>query len=612
MTTSTINSDAAEAKLESETADVAMGRFRWHTSAPAKVSRAKDWGDDSPGWAKWRAYLQNRRRPAVLSTLVSGRTSPILWGLVDDGHSESPSAALAANIHRAVGKGGKIRRKLLSPARVSDWLDSSSDGAAHLGDALECLSWAHVLPSLAAIVPARTWWKLLDHLSRTAEEAEEIDAAENPLLFHLLAGELPLVLGFLLPEIEECRAVFAKGRATISKGIVELLDGEGFPEARNLDAFRALLACWTRVRLLGNQRKGFKVTKSATLQHEWAVRQMLSLMRGDRSQIFAENGATLDRDTLDAVLDVAGDADDRQIAGRMWRATRNGQPRKKLSALPDAAACSEWAGVAVLRSSWKRGEPVVGLTFDSQELGLEIESGGDTLIHGPWGVRLKRNGRVLEMGGAWEAVCWADDEDGVYLELESDWTDEVRLQRHVFLARDDRFAILADSVLNPQGGTIELTSTLRTHARSRYRAAYETREGWLETDRRRAQVLPVSLPEWRTASCLGTFDCDGGCLRLAHQGEGGGLFGAIFVDFDNRRFKRPLTWRSLTVGEERQLQPPDRAAGFRVQIGNEQWLIYRSLTRPTSRTLLGHNLISEFLCGRFGRDGLVEPLVEIE
>ncbi|MEX0714781.1 MAG: hypothetical protein WD278_20765 [Pirellulales bacterium] len=60
------------------------------------------------------------------------------------------------------------------------------------------------------------------------------------------------------------------------------------------------------------------------------------------------------------------------------------------------------------------------------------------------------------------------------------------------------------------------------------------------------------------------------------------------------------------------VQPADPAVGYRVQVGRQQWLIYRSLAERGNRTVLGHNLISEFLVARFDRQGKVEPLLEIE
>ena len=86
----------------------------------------------------------------------------------------------------------------------------------------------------------------------------------------------------------------------------------------------------------------------------------------------------------------------------------------------------------------------------------------------------------------------------------------------------------------------------------------------------------------------------------------------MFIDLNLSRFDRPMTWRQLTVAEDRQNQPPDQAVGYRVQVGREQWLMYRSLTPAAGRTILSHHLLTQFLVGRFTPKGTVQVLVEIE
>ena len=66
------------------------------------------------------------------------------------------------------------------------------------------------------------------------------------------------------------------------------------------------------------------------------------------------------------------------------------------------------------------------------------------------------------------------------------------------------------------------------------------------------------------------------------------------------------------MGENLAIQPPDVAVGYRVMVGRQQWLIYRSLAPAANRSLLGHNLVSGMLLARFDRQGEVESLVEIE
>jgi hypothetical protein len=68
----------------------------------------------------------------------------------------------------------------------------------------------------------------------------------------------------------------------------------------------------------------------------------------------------------------------------------------------------------------------------------------------------------------------------------------------------------------------------------------------------------------------------------------------------------------LTVGESLAAVPPEVAAGYRVAVGRRQWLVYRALAHKGNRTLLGHNLSTEFLVARFSQDGEVAPLIEIE
>ena len=73
-----------------------------------------------------------------------------------------------------------------------------------------------------------------------------------------------------------------------------------------------------------------------------------------------------------------------------------------------------------------------------------------------------------------------------------------------------------------------------------------------------------------------------------------------------------MTWRRLTVAEWLTPVPAEVAVGYRVAIADGQWIIYRNLGTKANRTLLGHNLATESLIARFGHDGEVASIVEIE
>jgi hypothetical protein len=62
-----------------------------------------------------------------------------------------------------------------------------------------------------------------------------------------------------------------------------------------------------------------------------------------------------------------------------------------------------------------------------------------------------------------------------------------------------------------------------------------------------------------------------------------------------------------------EIQPTEVAVGYRIQCAKMQWLVYQSLAPRANRTLLGHNLASEYLVGRFlATSGEVDELLEIE
>jgi hypothetical protein len=71
------------------------------------------------------------------------------------------------------------------------------------------------------------------------------------------------------------------------------------------------------------------------------------------------------------------------------------------------------------------------------------------------------------------------------------------------------------------------------------------------------------------------------------------------------------TWRQLTIAENLNIVSRDEAVAYRVQVGIDQWLFYRSIRPAISRTVLGQHLSCEFICGRFLNDGSIESLVEI-
>ena len=265
----------------------------------------------------------------------------------------------------------------------------------------------------------------------------------------------------------------------------------------------------------------------------------------------------------------------------------------------------------MLRPDWSRTSPSLAAVYHDQHVRIELETARGVLFSGRWELTVRRNGQTLAPSCEWSEVCWYSDNEIDYLELEIELDQGVRVERSLALARRDGIAVLADAVLAAAPARLEYAASLPLTAR--FAPAHETREGHLTAARPAALVLPMALGEWRADCRPGELVERDGRLVLSQSQSGGGLFAPLFFDLRPERFHgQPLTWRQLTVAQDRRIISPDAAAGYRVMVGREQWLFYRTLTPPANRTLLGHNLVTQLLLARFRKTGEVETLVEIE
>ncbi len=320
--------------------------------------------------------------------------------------------------------------------------------------------------------------------------------------------------------------------------------------------------------------------------------------------------------------------------------------------LPPASIYCEDRAVAVMRRNWNRNDERIGVLFPGRKCVIELVASGQVAASGVWEFEITQQGQQLQPVSDWESSCWYTDGDVDYLELEIALSGGVKLQRQIVLAREDRFLFLADAVIEPaswQFGIPRCRAVVsagriprgRREPRGAFGAASSgnckreihrrgeggrpspcdgngeyCRVAWgvaaPSLPRPLAQVLPLGMPEWRAEKHDGDLKMIGEGLELRQSAAGQRLFAPLFIDLDRRRFRRRMTWRRLTVAEWLKPMPPEVAVGYRVAIGDRQWIIYRSLAACANRTLLGHNLATESLIARFGKDGEVTSIVEIE
>ncbi len=577
----------------------------WHKSAPEKIRRACREDDPAIGWTRWRDHLAKRKSPVPPSELWPGKADLLLAasaGLGVDGETKG----LLASLRRP------DKSEPCWGEKVETWIEGILSGPVDPRRALEAVAWAHALPEAAARLDCEAWWKLLDHLCGLARDASEMPLDGQPLVQQLLGGELSLTLAFLLPEIVPCRKGAKAGRKILSEGITELIDGEGLPNCQILDAFRPLMACWTRCRVLGRHLEKGSTNTKAGYQYEWAVRAALRLCRPDGGQVFSQSGDEGDDlDWIAAALACGGDEDDESIASLALpgRARLKGLDE---TLLPSPADHSAWACLAVMQPAWGLSEPKLALAYEGQDFRMELSHQGELLLDGTWTPEIRLGEKVLQPEGDWQVLCWVSDDDVDYLELEMQLKGGTRIQRHVAMAREDRFLFLADAILDCPGDTVQYCGRFSLANEAGLAPAEESHEAFLMGEKAAALVLPLALPEWRVESSPGQFVATSDTMELQLSGQGGMLFAPLFFDLKPRRTTRPATWRRLTVAERLEIVPPSVAAGYRVMVGKNQWLIYRSLAPAANRTLLGHNLATEMLIARFDTKGEVEPLIEME
>ena len=291
--------------------------------------------------------------------------------------------------------------------------------------------------------------------------------------------------------------------------------------------------------------------------------------------------------------------------------------------LPESMHHSELAGSAIMLPEWDVRRGRTQLDYSGERVRLQVDAGKAIAIDGNWEVMIDVNGHEQAPTGSWVCLCEYTDDDVHYIELEQRWTGNIKLQRHVMLLREDRCVMLGDAVIPtvPEAsanirylGRIPLSPSMQTDTEP------ETNEIWLVDGKGAKRGLAISLQssEWRVgptrAKCEVTADHH---LRLEMSSlsgatHGGSLFVPLWLDFQQRRFSRPRTWRQLTVAEELRIVQGDESVAFRIQQGSEQWILYRMLNGDSPRTFLGKHLLADLYCARFHpSDGSMEDLVTV-
>jgi hypothetical protein len=274
------------------------------------------------------------------------------------------------------------------------------------------------------------------------------------------------------------------------------------------------------------------------------------------------------------------------------------------------------AKMALLRRGKRAPHDEFLVDFSREQVRMEFRAAGELLLAGDWQWQATVAGEPLKPKGEWSEVSWHRDNSCDYLEIEQPLTNGYSLERQIFFSRNDLIFFLSDCLIGPaksSAGEIRYVQTLPLASDSAFTPAAETREGWLTGNgRRRASVIPVAQTEWRSDFCHASLSVNDNQLTIEQAAHGRNIISPLWIDLNPSRLKRPLTWRRLTVGEHLTGLPRDVATGYRIQAGNEQWLVYRSLDPVSNRSVMGHNTYGSFVCGRVLPDGNVREILTME
>lgn len=558
-------------------------------------------------WDIWMKHLATRKGVSSLSQLLGTATSPLLWSV---GISLQRDETLSF-IEQLANHAHSEKKDDATEEMLNKWLTTHRTDVLDSTDAIQNLACAWSLAELSKAIGSDLWWAILDHLVISAADTLQLDFQQQPLAANLLGGELPLVLAYLFPELKSASELSGQAIDFLSETVVEMLDGEGMPKACYLPSFGPLLGCWTRCRGMMEQQNKLLWSDEAENQYLWLITQAVRMSRGGGGFAFAvSENLKSDRDLLLSAVEFSGNKSDRQaadaIVGRKKQTTNR-------SIAFDASYHSEWAGVGLLRSKFSKKSRQLSVTYENSENRVELSHGNQILFSGEISTQTLLDGKTINQPTPtnWEQVAWESDVDVDYLEIEKDINQETKIQRSFLLSRSDHFLVIADAVLCNQEKALQHQMELPLGAGMTVDSQEDTWELMLKSPNALARILPIGLAEWKTGCRNGKLEVKRRSISLEQTGYTR-AFVPLFIDLSPKRASRKLTWRQLAVGENRRNQAFNVAAGFRIQIGQEQWLIYRSLDRVIPRTVLGQNLLCEYHVGRFLPTGNAKPLIEVQ
>ncbi|MGC6442596.1 MAG: hypothetical protein ACON4H_08020 [Rubripirellula sp.] len=595
-----------------------------------------NWSELRDRWGRedWQGSFQDALGPASRDGMA------FRWGMAASAEQCCDEELLLLSLYACDAKVSKKLRQIEIVPYLRQWQERTASGesVSMLDAAIACV--------VAAALP-----KLLSDLSleEVAEVGDALVALHEDSVSHLRASDpLRLLLGAELGWLLHCLQVgsvvsgsrttsFATQKTSFAKQATDAISQwceahtDAIPQAiQGGKDLRLVLASSVRCKKLGLLRGTSKTVKTQWKALGSELARWVLAFSGHRGAAgFSAADAAMLRDDFetDGLLDQAIKFDRETLGNAKIAAVARAPKGAGLSwevSLPDSMLHHPTAKLCSMMAGWNVRRGKLHIDYHDQNVVLQMFSGKRVMLSGSVGVELCVGGVDCQPIGPWEEVCEYSDDDVHYLEIEQDWSGGVVLQRQFVLLRDDRCVLFSDAVIPKEaapdedgcGGLGEIQYRCRIPVAGGTEVAFddEVREVIFSTGSRKVMCLPLGAPEWRVGPTQVdvTVSADQHLVVTASGKER--LYTPLWFDFSQRRFARKRTWRQLTVADQLKILDRSEAVGYRIQMGSEQWMIYRSLFGgQNTRTVLGKHLIADFYCARFDSgDGSYDELITVD
>lgn len=457
-------------------------------------------------------------------------------------------------------------------------------------------------------------------------ETIDVPASDEHVSFDqrlVMAGELPWVISMIFSDLAGASAVSKAAKKIISEEVDARTDTDGTPQAELLERFPLWLASFVRCSMFADLFH-VKLWKEDGLDRFENVVRRASGICQSNGRIALSNGVGKPDAILSEAVNAANLAskDPARISveticskNSKTKVAKNSASRlvpSKFKEENSPSTQSDWAQFATLRNNWSPGADCLAIAHNSEIPRMELSVFGTQLMAGEWNVDVVLDNEHV-IPGEWACSCWNADKDGDYLELTTDLKNGWKLDRLIFLSRNDHFCFLMDCIVGSEPAEIQYQSLLPVVEHAKLAEDVATRSVTAKAGSTKTTCYPLDFPRDRVHSSPGHLKIEHGQLAVQHSGREIGLAIPLFLDWSPNRKNKLADWSSLTVVEEGEILPPGHATGHRIRVGKHQWLAYHALQLSgRSRSVLGLHTLHETVIGEFSTIGDVTPLLLVD